>query len=401
MLRSATTNRGGDASRLSGSMRTLFAVGSLCGLTDGQLLERFLRGRGDAEAEAAFTALVERHGPMVLAVCRAVLGDRHDAEDACQAAFLVLARRAGTIRRGDSVASWLYGVARRLALRARRDAARRRALERRRLERTGSTEPAAAPPSEPWPELYEELDRLPEPFRAAVVLCDLEGHSYEQAARLAPLPGRDVAEPAGPGPRAAPPPPGAPRDRAGRRPGRLGRDDPCGAVAAVDGRDRPGGDRDRSGPDDRRRGPGGGRGDGGGRGQEAGHDPGGDDLDDARGGRVDGDRRDRAGGRRARRRSEGPGRPPRRRRPTPGRSTSAWSISTARRAPGIAVEVRGRDSAGAFLHDGCRRPRDDPARPPRRPGFPDRPTRARRDSPGAAPATRGRTGRPGPTTTRS
>ncbi len=183
MLRSMPTDRGGDASRLSGSMRTLFAVGSLCGLTDGQLLERFLRGRGDAEAEAAFTALVERHGPMVLGVCRAVLGDRHDAEDACQAAFLVLARRAGTIRRGDSVASWLYGVARRLALRARRDAARR-ALERRRLERTGSAEPVAAPPAEPWPELYEELDRLPQPFRAAVVLCDLEGHSYEQAAGL-------------------------------------------------------------------------------------------------------------------------------------------------------------------------------------------------------------------------
>jgi RNA polymerase sigma factor (sigma-70 family) len=165
-------------------LRTLFDVGTLCGLTDGQLLERFLRGRGDAEAEAAFTALAERHGPMVLGVCRAVLGDRHDAEDACQAAFLVLARRAGTIRRGDSVASWLYGVARRLALRARRDAARRRELERRRLERTGFTEPVLAPPAEPWPELHEELDWLPEPFRAAVVLCDLEGRSYEQAAGL-------------------------------------------------------------------------------------------------------------------------------------------------------------------------------------------------------------------------
>ena len=184
MLRSATTNRGNDASRLSASLQTLFGAGTLCGLTDGQLLERFLRGRGDAEAEAAFTAMVERHGPMVLKVCEAILGDRHDAEDACQATFLVLARRAGTIRRGDSVASWLYGVARRIAARARRDLARRRALERRRLERAGSTEPVSAPASEPWPELYEELDRLPEPFRAAVVLCDLEGHSYEQAAGL-------------------------------------------------------------------------------------------------------------------------------------------------------------------------------------------------------------------------
>jgi RNA polymerase sigma factor (sigma-70 family) len=180
-------------SRLSGSLRALFGVGTLSGLTDGQLLERFVRGRsgvGDAiaEAEAAFTALVERHGPMVLKVCASILGDRHDAEDACQATFLVLARRAEWIRRGDSVASWLYGVARRIAARARRDLARRRGLERRRLERTGFREPVSATPSEPCPEIYEELDRLPEAFRAAVVLCDLEGHSYEQAAGLLQCP---------------------------------------------------------------------------------------------------------------------------------------------------------------------------------------------------------------------
>jgi RNA polymerase sigma factor (sigma-70 family) len=167
------------------SLQTLFRVGTLSGLTDGQLLERFAQARGDpAESQAAFTVLVERHGPMVLGVCRAVLGNRHDAEDACQATFLVLAQRAGLIRRSDSVASWLYGVARRVALRARRQAARRRECERRRLARTGTgaMEPVVPPPAEPWPELYEELDRLPEPFRAAVVLCDLEGHSYEQAA---------------------------------------------------------------------------------------------------------------------------------------------------------------------------------------------------------------------------
>jgi RNA polymerase sigma factor (sigma-70 family) len=178
---------------VSQSLRTLFHVGTLSGLTDGQLLDRFAAGRGgragseadtDTEAEAAFTALVERHGPMVLGVCRAVLGDRHDAEDACQATFLVLAHQAGLIRRRDSVASWLYGVARRVALRARRRAARRRELERRRQARVGPAEPVAPPPAEPWPELYEELDRLPEPFRAAVVLCDLEGHSYEQAAGI-------------------------------------------------------------------------------------------------------------------------------------------------------------------------------------------------------------------------
>ncbi len=82
------------------------------------------------------------------------------------------------------MASWLYGVARRVALRARREAARRRELERRRQARVGVAERVSQPPAEPWPELYEELDRLPEPFRAAVVLCDLEGHSYEQAAGI-------------------------------------------------------------------------------------------------------------------------------------------------------------------------------------------------------------------------
>ncbi len=167
------------------SLRTLFSVGTLSGLTDGQLLERFAAVRGGTpESEAAFTALVERHGPMVLSVCRTVLGDRHDAEDACQATFLVLAQRAGLIRRRDSVASWLFGVARRVALRARRQAARRRELERRRRARVGVGDPVCSPPAEPWPELYEELDRLPESFRAAVVLCDLEGHSYEQAAGI-------------------------------------------------------------------------------------------------------------------------------------------------------------------------------------------------------------------------
>ena len=121
---------------------------------------------------------------MVLGVCRAVLGDRHDAEDAFQATFLVLALRAGSIRRGDAVASWLYSAARRVALRARRQAARHRERERRRAAQAGAAEPVSAPPADPWPELYEELDRLPEPFRAVVVLCDLEGHSYEQAAGM-------------------------------------------------------------------------------------------------------------------------------------------------------------------------------------------------------------------------
>ena len=221
MLRSVLTDRGGDESRFPGSLRTLFAVGSLCGLTDGQLLERFLRGRGDADAEAAFTALVERHGPMVLGVCRAVLGDRHDAEDACQAAFLVLVRRAGTIRRGDSVASWLYGVARRLALRARRDAARRRALERRRLERTGSAEPVSAPLRSPGPSCTRSSTGSPS--RSAPRSCSAtwrgtrtsrpRGCSIARSGRYrAGWPGAASGSASG----------DSAGDRAGRRPGRLG-----------------------------------------------------------------------------------------------------------------------------------------------------------------------------------
>ena len=182
-MREAPHTYRGSREGLGEPLQTLFGVGTLAGLTDGQLLERFAEGRGEA-AEAAFTALVERHGPMVLGVCRSVLGDRHDAEDALQATFLVLALRAGSIRRGDAVASWLYSAARRVALRARRQAARHRERERRRATQAGAADAVYAPPADPWPELYEELDRLPEPFRAAVVLCDLEGHSYEQAAGM-------------------------------------------------------------------------------------------------------------------------------------------------------------------------------------------------------------------------
>src|SRR5215218_1026481 len=111
------------------SVRTLFGVGAVGGMTDGQLLERFAAQR-DEEAQMAFAALVERHGPMVLGVCRGVLGDPHRTEDAFQATFLVLVRKGRSIRNREALGSWLYGVARRVAVRSKTGDARRRLRER-------------------------------------------------------------------------------------------------------------------------------------------------------------------------------------------------------------------------------------------------------------------------------
>ena len=109
---------------------TIHREGSFARMTDGQLLGRFLE-RPDAASQVAFEALVRRHGPMVLSLCRGVLRDEHDADDAFQATFLVLARRASNIRDRDRLATWLGRVARRIALRSRAEASRRAALERR------------------------------------------------------------------------------------------------------------------------------------------------------------------------------------------------------------------------------------------------------------------------------
>ncbi|WP_168221862.1 sigma-70 family RNA polymerase sigma factor [Aquisphaera giovannonii] len=147
-------------------------------MTDGDLLGRFGDGRGEA-AEAAFAALMRRHGPMVLGVCRGILGDVEDAHDACQATFLVLARKAGTVRRGDSAASWLHGVARHVSLRLRAAEARRREHERRTA--TMREERPALPP-ETREAIHDEVARLPARFREPVVLCYLEGLTAEEAA---------------------------------------------------------------------------------------------------------------------------------------------------------------------------------------------------------------------------
>ena len=153
----------------------LFAVGMVGELPDGELL-RLSAGASESVARAAFGALIDRHGPMVLRACRQATGDAHDAEDAFQSTFLVLARRAGSVRNADSVASWLLGVALRVAARIRSGETRRRAFERR------AETPRADPPGS-WPELHEEIARLPGRYREPVVLCYLEGMTTEEAAR--------------------------------------------------------------------------------------------------------------------------------------------------------------------------------------------------------------------------
>jgi RNA polymerase sigma factor (sigma-70 family) len=153
--------------------------GLAAGRGDHELLERFA-ARGD---EAAFAALVQRHGPMVRGLCRRLLGDPGRADDVFQATFFVLARRARSIRKRQSLGSWLYGVARRLGHKAQRDDARRRRHERRAAE----DRPRPGSPDAGWAELLvvldEELSRLPERARAPLLLCYLEGQTQDEAAR--------------------------------------------------------------------------------------------------------------------------------------------------------------------------------------------------------------------------
>jgi RNA polymerase sigma factor (sigma-70 family) len=155
---------------------------------DGRLLERFAQDRD----EEAFAELVRRHGPMVLGVCRRVLRHEQDAEDAFQATFLVLARKAGSLDRRGSVAAWLYTVAYHLALRARTAAARRRFHERQAAAMNPTEVPADAG-SDLRPVLDEELQRLPERYRAPLVLCYLQGKTNAEAARELGWPGGSMA----------------------------------------------------------------------------------------------------------------------------------------------------------------------------------------------------------------
>lgn len=162
-------------------LRTLFGGGTAGGLSDGQLLERF-NARDGPGAERAFAELVGRHGPMVLRVARSILRDRDAAEDAFQAAFLALARRAGSLWVRDSIGPWLHAVTVRLSTRMRSDLARRRLLD----DRAASRAPTSCEPVEPddlGATLHEEIARLPDRHRLPIVLCLVEGLTHDEAAR--------------------------------------------------------------------------------------------------------------------------------------------------------------------------------------------------------------------------
>ena len=159
-------------------VQRLFHGGSVSGLSEGQLLDRFVSTRD----EVAFGAIVARHGPMVLGVCRGVLDDPHDVEDAFQATFLILVKKAALVRDRDLLGQWLYGVARRVSLRARSETSKRRAKERPEVDAAEPVATLDAELRELQVLIREEVDRLSSNDRMAVVLCYLEGLTHEEAA---------------------------------------------------------------------------------------------------------------------------------------------------------------------------------------------------------------------------
>ena len=169
-----------EQSGLVETIQRLFDSGTTASVPEHELLDRFF-ARGD---ESAFEAIVNRHGRMVLGICRRVLDDEHDVEDAFQATFLILVKKAKSIRNREVLGSWLYGVAHRVAVRARADSRRRRSREQIGLDQIDvpdyrddgieSTEIRAI--------LDAEVDSLPPRFRTPIILCDIEGQTHEQAA---------------------------------------------------------------------------------------------------------------------------------------------------------------------------------------------------------------------------
>jgi RNA polymerase sigma factor (sigma-70 family) len=174
----------GQRDRLLEHIRRIALVGIGERRTDGQLLELFISERD----ETAFALLLRRHGAMVWSVCRRILGNAHDADDAFQAAFLVLVRKADSIRPREAVGNWLHGVACRTALEARGRLARRRAKELSLQDVPLLEDKREEPWQELWPILDRELSRLSDKYRLPIVLCDLEGRSRKDVARQLAIP---------------------------------------------------------------------------------------------------------------------------------------------------------------------------------------------------------------------
>ncbi len=174
----------GQRDRLLEHIRRIALLGIGERRTDGQLLELFISERD----ETAFALLLRRHGAMVWSVCRRILGNAHDADDAFQAAFLVLVRKADSIRPREAVGNWLHGVACRTALEARGRLARRRAKEQSLQDMPLLEDKPEEPWQELWPILDRELSRLSDKYRLPIVLCDLEGRSRKDVARQLAIP---------------------------------------------------------------------------------------------------------------------------------------------------------------------------------------------------------------------
>jgi RNA polymerase sigma factor (sigma-70 family) len=169
----------GHLDRVLGQIRRMLRPVAADTATDGQLLDRFAATRD----EAAFTTLVERHGPLVRGVCRRLLPDDNDIDDAFQATFLVLARKARTLRRPQSLVCWLHGVAQRIALNQRKSAARRDKHEKGAAAMARVATEDFEPEPDLRPLLDEELRALADKYRVPLLLCYLEGKTNEQAAQ--------------------------------------------------------------------------------------------------------------------------------------------------------------------------------------------------------------------------
>jgi RNA polymerase sigma factor (sigma-70 family) len=163
------------------ALESLFDAGALGNLSDGELLECFQSSR-ETLGHEAFRVLVERHGPMVLGLCRSLVRDPHEADDAFQATFLVLVRKAESIKRRDTIGPWLHGVAGRVARRARDRTVRRQRREVEANEQIPCPVELVADTPAVEAIIHDEIARLSEAFRAPLVLCCLEGLSYDQAA---------------------------------------------------------------------------------------------------------------------------------------------------------------------------------------------------------------------------